>query len=182
MKNLKLSAKLIGGFLVMAVMLLVGGLVGFSGITTVNGHLKTFVDVRVPQTYELSEINDARQNMMGMEQSLLVPEIFNNAGEKEKLQKSIEESWRRAEASWKQYDGLPRSDEANAIWNKLKPAWESWKMADQEFIGLIKQGNREEAQRVMSTRVEEFFNLSQKLLMDLSDINMKLAGESGAPG
>lgn len=179
MKNLKLSSKLVGGFLVMALILFVGGLVGFMGISLVTNQLKTFVDVRVPETYQLGVISDQQQNIVALEQSLLVPETFNNAGEKEKLLKSIEESWTRAEASWKKYESLPRTDEVNAIWKIIKPAWESWRRADGELIGLIKDGKREEALGVMSALIGESFGACQKLLRDLSNINVKVSQEAG---
>lgn len=182
MKNLKLSSKLIGGFLVMAAILLVGGLVGFSGMTIVNGHLKDFVNVRVPETYQLSVIADQQQNVLAMEQALLIPETINNATEKEKRLKSIEESWNRADAAWKQYDQLPQTEEAVTAGKKLKMAWAGWRKADQEFVGLIKDGKREDAQRVMSAQIEASSGLCQKLLRDVSDTTVTMAREAGWSG
>ncbi|MEE9912341.1 MAG: MCP four helix bundle domain-containing protein [Deltaproteobacteria bacterium] len=182
MKNLKLSSKLIGGFLVMAAILLVGGLVGFSGMTLVNGHLKDFVNVHVPETYHLSIIAEHQQNILAMEQALLIPEIINNAPEKEKRLKSIEESWSRADAAWKQYDGLSQAEETATAAKKLKMAWDGWRKADQEFVGLIKDGKREDAQRFMGAHIEGSSGLCQKLLRDVSDTAVTLAREKGQSG
>jgi len=182
MKNLKLSSKLIGGFLVMAAILFVGGLVGFSGMTIVDGHLRDFVDVRVPETYHLSLIADHQQNILALEQGLLIPEIISNATEKEQRLKSIEESWSRADAAWKLYDQLPRAEEATAARRELATAWAAWHRADREFVGLIKDGKREEAQRIMSAQIEESSGLCQRLLRDVSDIAVTLARQAGQSG
>ena len=182
MKNLKLSSKLIGGFCAMAALLLVGGLVGFSGIVLVNGHLKDFVDVRVPETYNLSVVANEQQNILAAQQALLSPEVFGNQVEKEKLSKGIEEAWKRADAFMKKYDQMPRVDEVDALWRKFRQAWEGWRKADDEFTLFIKQGNREEAGRVMSSRVAEATGVSEKILRDLSALTMKSSEEAGRLG
>jgi len=182
MKNLKLSSKLIGGFLVMAAIVFAGGLVGFSGMTIVDGHLRDFVDVRIPETYQLSAIADHQQNILALEQGLLIPEIIGNPTEKEQRLKSIEESWNRADAAWKQYDRLPRTEEATAARKELATAWAAWHRADREFVGLIKDGKREEAQRIMSAQIEESSGLCRRLLRDVSDTTVTMARQAGESG
>jgi methyl-accepting chemotaxis protein len=178
MKNMKLSAKLIGGFLIIASLLLAGGLIGVVGIVNVSGHLKSFVEERVPETHHLAVIAGEQQSILTMEQSLLSPETFSNAAEKETLQKSIGTSWAQAEAAWKRYDALPRTDEVDTAWKNLKPVWETWRTADAEFLGLISAGNREEALAVMNTKLAGAANDSRKLMKSLSDGNEKLAEEA----
>ncbi|MRR15980.1 MAG: hypothetical protein EG826_05945 [Deltaproteobacteria bacterium] len=182
MKNLKLSSKLIGGFLVMAAIVFVGGLLGLSGMTIVNGHVKDFVDVRIPETYQLSVIADHEQNILAMEHGLLIPEIIANATEKEQRLKNIEESWSRADAMWKQYDQLPRAQEAAAARKELATAWAAWHRADREFVGLIRDGKREEAQKIMSAQIEPSSGLCQRLLRDASDSAVAAARQAGESG
>jgi methyl-accepting chemotaxis protein len=182
MKNLKLSAKIIGGFLMMAGILLVGGLIGVIGITSVAGHLKSFVDVRVPETYHLAVINDQQQGILSMEQALLSPETFSDSAGKEMLLKNIEGLWARTEGVWKLFDALPRTDEADAVWKNLKTAWESWRKADAEFLGLVREGKRDEALVIMNARLSAASDECQKLLRSLSDLNEKLSEDAAATG
>ncbi len=182
MKNLKLSSKLIGGFLVMAAIVFLGGLVGFSGMSIVDGHLRDVVDVRVPETYQLSVIADQQQNILALEQGLLIPEIISNTTEKEQRLKSIEESWNRADAAWKQYDQLPRTEGTAQARRELATAWAAWHRADREFVGLIKDGKREEAQKIMSVQIEESSGLCRRLLRDVSDTAVTLARQAGQSG
>lgn len=147
-----------------------------------TSHLDDFVEDRLPEAHQLSILSGHQQNIMALEQALLVPEILGNPAEKEKHLRDIEENWRLAEASLKQYDQLPRDEEAQALWIKSKAAWQSMRSADMEFLGWIRQDNREEAKRVMSFQSEDAYAASRKLLKDLSDLRMKAAGEAGRSG
>ena len=180
MKNLTLGTKLIGGFLVVAATLLLGGFVGVFGISGVSGNLKSFVEVRVPETYHLTVIGEQLQNIMAMEQTLLTPENFNNASEKEKLLKGVSDSWARAQEAWKKYDALPKTEEVNTLRKKIQPAWESLRKSDSEFTGLIRDGKRSDGLRVMSAQLSPAFEESRSIMKTLSDTNMKLSDEASA--
>lgn len=182
MANLKLSSKLIFAFGLMGLMLLVGGLVGTIGITQVTDKLQKISGVHHEATYSIGIMSEAQFKSHRLSRSLLIPETFGNPAEKEKLLKQLEEAWIRAEASLKKYEQLPRSEAEFAAWKNLKPAWETWRKAGQEYAGLIREGKREDALRVMDAQVEESFVSSRKLLQTLSDINVKLASEEGASG
>lgn len=118
MKKMKLSQKLIGGFLLTALLLLAGGVVGTSGIAVVKNHLGDFVNTRIEANHAIWVIRDHQQNVLAMEQSLVVPEIFNDTSARERSLKGIEDSWRRADAAWKQYSQLPRDEETDKLFNR----------------------------------------------------------------
>ncbi len=166
----------------MALMLFVGGIVGTFGISQISDKLRHISEISHPATYHIGIISENQLRIQRLSQSLLVPETFNNISEKEKKLKGLEDALGRAEASWKQYDQLSRSDEAAAVWKNLQPAWESWKNADRDFVRLIKDGKREEALGVMSAQLGQSFNLSRRLLTDLSEANMRQARAAGKSG
>jgi len=179
---MKLSGKLGGAFGFVALMLLVGGIVGTFGISQISGKLRHISEISHPATYHIGIISENQLTSQRLSQSLLVPETFNTISEKEKKLKGLEDAMGRAEASWKQYDQLSRSDEAAAVWKNLQPAWESWKNADRNFVGLIKDGKREEALGLMSAQLGQSFSTSRKLLTDLHDANMRQAKAAGKTG
>ena len=63
MRELKLTTKLIGGFMVMGVMLLIGGLIGSYGISQMSINLRTFSEVRLPGIHGLKIIGEAQQTI-----------------------------------------------------------------------------------------------------------------------
>jgi methyl-accepting chemotaxis protein len=182
MKSLTLSAKLIGGFMVMGVMLLVGGFVGLFGISQVSRDLGSFSQVRLPGIQSLEGVQEAQQKIAVMEQSLLSPELLTKPGEKEQLLHGLDETWSRAEKAWKNYDALPRTTDVDVIWSSLKPQWETWRKNHHEFIALVKAGKQSEASALFARPLSESFTKAEKLLRDLSDINLKLAEEAREAG
>ena len=182
LQNLKLSAKLIGGFMAMGLILLVGGLVGSLGISHVSGDLTSFLENRLPGIHHLAIISEAQQNVAVMEQSLLTPGLLHNADEKERLFNNIEKALSRAEKARKQYDALPQTDDVKESWDTLKPAWETWRQGHAGFIQLAKDGKREEAAAVFAGRLADSFGTTERLLRDLSDLTVRLAEEAGKTG
>jgi methyl-accepting chemotaxis protein len=181
MIKLGLNTKLIAGFMMMGLMLLVGGVVGLSGISYVSSYLTDFARMRLPGIYDLSVISSTQQNISMTEQSLLVPETFGNPGLRDKLLASIRNDLERAEESRKQYDALSGTDEADAIWKSFKPVWAAWLQSNQEFAGLVKEGRRDDALKALAAE-DDSFGKTQKLLRDLSFINLRLAQEAGKAG
>ncbi len=182
MKNMKISTKLIGGFMLMALMLLFGGSVGLFGISQVDNRLKDVSDVHFPGVYNIGVMNEAQMNIKRVYLTLLTAESFNNSGEKEKLLRNLDEAWSRAEKGWKNYDALPKTAEVEAIWRDLKPQWETWRKNHGEFITLVKEGKQNEASALFAGPLSEAFGKTGTLLRNLSNINLKLAGESREAG
>ncbi len=63
MKNFKLGAKLIGGFCVTAAIALVIGLVGFTEITGLGGHVEEIGSTRLPGVLSLKSIETEMEQM-----------------------------------------------------------------------------------------------------------------------
>jgi len=182
MRNLTLSAKLISGFMLMGIMLLVGGSVGFFGISQVSNDLVSFSEIRLPGIYNLEGVLEAQQTIAAAEQSLLNQKSLSKPNEKEQRLRDLDETWDRAEKAWKNYDALPRTAEVEAIWRDLKPQWETWRKNHGEFIALVKGEKHREASAFFAGPLSESFSKTEKLLRNLSDTNLKLAGEAREAG
>ncbi|MFO7570361.1 MAG: methyl-accepting chemotaxis protein, partial [Smithellaceae bacterium] len=182
MGKMKLGGKLIGAFGLMGLMLLVGGGVGIYGITQVTGKLDNIASVHHAAAYDIGVIAEAQIKNQRLSRSLLVPAIFDNPVEKERILKDLEETRGRAEVFLKKYDALPRTKDENVIWKDFKSAWETWLEADRQFTGMIRENRRDDALRVMDEEVEASFAAGRNLLQNMSDINVAQAAEKGASG
>ena len=182
MRKMKLSGKLIGMCLLMVLMILTGGVLTVTGISGISAALGDISDVHQSSAYNAGIIKETQIDIQKMSRSLLISEVFENTGERDQLIKGIEEARGRAEVSWKRYEALPGRQETAAVWKDLKPAWESWLKAENEFIGLVREGNRQEALNLWRSGLEDSFVRSQKLLSGLSEDSMGLAGESAWTG
>jgi methyl-accepting chemotaxis protein len=182
MRNLSLSTKLIGGFLFMGLILLIGGLLGPLGISRLGNELKAVSEVHFPAVQSLGTLIEAQKTIQRVKQSLLIPEFFNDASEKSRLFQRLDEAWDRAEKSRKNYDALSNTKGGAALWNNLKPAWEAWKKSHEEVIRLLKEGKRAEAVTLITVKEKEYFAQTEKLLVDLSAFNLRLSEKAKESG
>ncbi|OGP49980.1 MAG: hypothetical protein A2Y79_14805 [Deltaproteobacteria bacterium RBG_13_43_22] len=180
--NLKLTTKLMGGFLTIGLILLFGGLMGLMGISWIGSDLNVFTDIRIPGMYNLEHLKEAHQTILALDQSLLDPKIFNNAFEKEGLFKSLAQAGARNEQALKDYAGLPKSTEEEAAWRNLNPVWQAWQNSHQEFVQLVKDGKRQEALVLLAGPLEKQSGQAELLLGQLSDIHWRLADDAGQTG
>ncbi len=174
-----MSAKLIGGFLVMGLILLVGGLVGVMGISWVASDLSTFSDNRTPGMHHLATLSEVQWTILAQDQSLLAPEVADNAAEKERLLGSIEQARSRCEEAWKNYAGLAKAPEEETVWKNLDPVWQAWRKSQQDFGQLLREGKRDEALALFAGPLDKFSNEVEHLLQQLSDTHLKLAADAG---
>ena len=181
LRNLNLSARLIGGFMMIGLLLLIGGLVGSFGISQVSADLKSFSEGRLPGIYHLATMGEAQQNIAAMEQELLALQPSDGAGKKRVLTK-LEEAWGRAEEARKRHETLPQTDDVKEGWNTLKPAWEGWRQGHNRFITLVKEGRQEEAAALSSGPLRGSFSMTERRLRELSDLTVGLAEKAGKAG
>jgi methyl-accepting chemotaxis protein len=175
MKNMKLSVKLIGGFLVVALVTLIVGVFGYRGVTQTGSALYEVGNVRLPSILGLEIMNEAQTAVRKGESSLLIPEFFTDEQEATRQMELLAEAWKRAEEGWKIYEPLPQTKEEAVIWNNFKPAWDQWKRDHNQVIELIKKGDREAALALYKGQGRDSFKASEKLLGDLISLNKNVA-------
>ncbi len=182
MTKLNLSTKLIGGFMVMGLILLIGGLLGTYGISQLGGELKDVSEVHFPAIHSLGTMIEAQKTIQRVKQSLLIPESFSDETERGRLFQRLDEAWGRAEKGRKVYETLPSTKEGEALWNNLKPVWETWRKSHNEVVNLLKEGKRAEAVALSTGRERDTFRQAEKLLLGLSFFNLKLSEKAKQTG
>jgi len=182
MLKLKLSRKMIGGFMVMGVLLLIGGLIGSLGISQVSGDLKSFSEHHLPAIHYLATIGK-NQQMIGMiDQSLLVLDSQGTDSERTRLFAQSEEAWYRAEEARKRYAALPKEGSIATKWNGLKPLWNTWRQQHDTFMQLVREEKPKKAASLLSGPLGNSFARSKAYLHELSDFSMHLSEEARKNG
>ncbi len=171
-----LSAKLIGGFMAMGVLLLIGGLVGSFGISKVDDRLRNISEIHLPGIYSIGVMTESQIIIRNAEKGLLTA---NNGGS---ALTKLEEAWRRAEESRKRYDALPKEGAVAATWNRLKPAWETWRREQNQFMQLLKGEKQKEGAALIAAQPGGSFATVEKLLSELSDLTVQLSETAGRGG
>jgi methyl-accepting chemotaxis protein len=124
---MKLSTKLIGGFVVVAVITLIVGFFGWKGITDTGEDLKDITGVRVPGLMALADIQEGQMTIHKIERSLLIPEYLDNDKEKANQLKQVEKAWADADKAVKSFDTLSHTKEEAALWAGFKTTWDAWR-------------------------------------------------------
>ncbi|MEW6187179.1 MAG: methyl-accepting chemotaxis protein [Thermodesulfobacteriota bacterium] len=173
MKQVKLSNKIIGGFLVMGLLLLIGGLVGFFGIIRVDSSRQKVHLTHLPAMEGLSILKESQASIAALEKGVLTPELFGNETEKARLLKSLEEAWKRSEKGWDLYTSSVRDQEEQGPGKALSISWETWKKAQNEVIQMMKEGNRAEALERSRGQVRSGFGQVQEKIQALQNYHLK---------
>ncbi|MBI5604494.1 MAG: MCP four helix bundle domain-containing protein [Deltaproteobacteria bacterium] len=180
MKNMKLSVKLIGSFLIVAAIAAVIGVTGFWGMREAQIAQDEVSVVRLPSVYGLEIMNQARTDIRSMERILVYEK---DPGIIKRQLTQLDEAWKKADKGWKIYEPLPQTEEEARIWKDFVPKWETWKKVHQEVIELTKKGDdasRNSAYMVTYGKAREAFKEVEKSLNELIELNMRVAKEADA--
>lgn len=136
MKNLGIKAKLTGGFILIAIIALAIGWIGYWGVSTLKGHLLEVGEVRMPSVQSLLVIYNAQTEIDSAENALLSTEL--NAETRALQHQRFVEAKKRADDAWKIYEPLPQSADEAAVWKQFVPAWEKWWKDHEDYVQLVR--------------------------------------------
>ena len=137
LKNMKLGTKLIGGFVIVALIVLVVGFFGWNGAQQLQGHIDEIGEVRLPSIENLQEIKIEANGMRAAIATMLNP----RTPREEKLAQydEVVALRDRYEAAWAVYEPLPQTDEEAALWNQFVSAWNSWREVNSRIIEMARE-------------------------------------------
>jgi methyl-accepting chemotaxis protein len=176
--GLKLNAKLIGGFMFMGVVLLVGGLVGTLSVSSISGDLGSISTDHLPGISHCAALGEVQQEITAIQESLLDPGTFSNTVEKDKLLRKSDDAWARADKIWTAYDALSKSGGSGEAVKNLKTAWQDWWKSSNEFMQAVRNGNRDEAERIFFGSVFDSFGKAEAAVRSMSATGLKRAEEA----
>jgi methyl-accepting chemotaxis protein len=132
MKNVKLGIKLVGGFAVVALIVLVVGFFGWQGARQLNSHVEEIGLVRLPSVESLMIIETESNAIRVSLRSLLNPRMTEE--ERARQYRNIEQSRENYQTAWAIYEPLPQTPEESRLWNEFVPAWNAWAEINNQFM------------------------------------------------
>ncbi len=134
-KHLKLSTKLIGSFVIVALITLLVGFFGWRGVNTITRYLTEIGEIRLPSIQNLLVIQREAESVRVTQRTLLNPDLKHDI--KARQVENLKNARDKYEKAWKIYEPLPHTPEEAVLWNKFVPAWEAWRHENNEFIKQI---------------------------------------------
>eukprot|EP01022_Parablepharisma_sp_SALTPOND_P016355 TRINITY_DN2383_c0_g7_i1.p1 TRINITY_DN2383_c0_g7~~TRINITY_DN2383_c0_g7_i1.p1 ORF type:complete len:918 (+),score=193.26 TRINITY_DN2383_c0_g7_i1:7045-9798(+) len=137
MKNLKLGVKLIGGFILTALIALVVGLIGIYEMNNLTGHMENIGKAKLPTVSSLKSVQASVRRLEGAMRTLMSPYI----DDEERSQQyenvaQVREEYGKALAV---YEPMPKKPEETQIWNEFKAAITAASEANNRAIEMSKR-------------------------------------------
>ena len=140
--NMKLSVKLIGSFVIVALITLIVGWIGMNGVSKVKDDLNTVGGNALPSVQALLNISLAQSNIIVGERGLLNRRMFDDPSVRQAQYKTIEDNWQQLERSWGRYEPLPKTGRETEQWNTFVSSFNKWKREHTSFLEICKQKER----------------------------------------
>ena len=183
LENLKIKTKLLGGFILVALIAGIVGLVGYNGMQTELKAQGDFATIYLPSVSNLQYLMEQKAILKSSERTLLI-----NGLSKERVEsqfKQIEEAKTEIKEHWDAYAALPQTPNEEIAWKEFTPLWESYMNSYDQGIELLHQyyntGNEEtylKATQVIMGKTAELFTSSEESLDKVLEINLENAKET----
>lgn len=173
MNRLKLGPKLIGGFVIVAAIAVLIGMVGLSAVKDIGG-------VKLPSVQNLLTIDLAISQIRTAEKTLLIPGI--GAEVTASQQETIAKGWTALQGAWTVYEPLRKTKEAAAEWVLFKPAFSKWTQLNKRVVDLATQGQVGKARQLSFGEARNAAKESGNLLSKIIKIDTDAADSAAASG
>ena len=137
MKNIKLSVKLIGGFLIVALITLIVGLIGWRGATNLGGHIEEVGEVRLPSVQSLLQAEVALEEMTLAQRTLMSPDIHMD--ERQERMGNFERASENFYERWEFFSTLPATAEEERISSQLEEELADWADLNEQWQDMVQE-------------------------------------------
>ena len=136
-KKIKLSYKLIAGFVMVALVTLGVGFSGWFGVTGLSGRIHDIAKVRLPSVASLLAIEKNMESLRVAIRTLLNPDLTPE--DRARQHSNIEAARKAYRAAWAVYEPLPQTPEEAEVWKQFTQAVEAWAKENNEFLRMVKE-------------------------------------------
>ncbi len=137
MKNLKLGVKLMGGFIIVALIVLVVGFFGWRGANNLDGHVHEIGQVNLPSINNLRIAEKELETLMVAFRTLLNPEL--SMEERQEQHQAIDAARSRYGPAMDAFEQLPRTSEEDALWSEIGTTIQQWAGVNDEFLAMARE-------------------------------------------
>ncbi len=134
LKKQSLQSRLLVGFLIIGILVLIVGLIGWDGNNRLKNHIDEFAGDALPSVDSLWKINKENTKIYGSEQALIITALTNQ--QRQKITTDIQNSWKAIGEGLEIYQKLPQDSDEEKIYKNFSEVWDKWKIASQDYLKL----------------------------------------------
>ncbi|MFP4503002.1 MAG: methyl-accepting chemotaxis protein [Candidatus Hydrogenedentota bacterium] len=132
-----IGKKLIAGFLVVAAITLLIGVVGYYGAVKGDQAVNEIGEVRLPSIDSLLVVQREARAIRGTMRTLAIPGLDEE--ERERQYSNLTQSRETYGEAWDVYEPLPQTTKEAEIWGRFVPAWEAWAEQNNRAVEMSEQ-------------------------------------------
>ncbi|MCU0592207.1 MAG: methyl-accepting chemotaxis protein [Desulfobacterales bacterium] len=136
-RKIRLSCKLIAGFVIVALVTLGVGFSGWLGVNGLSGHIHEIAYVRLPGVSSLLTIEKSMESLRVAIRTLLNPDL--KPEDRARQFSNIDAARKAYRAAWDIYEPLPQTPEEAGLWKQFTQAVDAWAKENNEFLRLAKE-------------------------------------------
>jgi len=137
MKNIKIGTKLIGGFAVVALIVLLVGLFGWNGSRQLQGHIHEIGDVRLPSIESLLEAEVALEELLLAQRTLMSEKL--DADDRDNYLEDFHEARAEYYEVWEHFLTLPATAEEERLSSQFEEEIADWAEVNDRWLELNKE-------------------------------------------
>ena len=144
--NMKIAAKLIAGFITVAI---IAAIVGIVGMVSINQIQEADYYLYAENTKGLESGGDASTHFQKVRYNATAMTIVTDAAEKDEFYKKVQNYTAIVEEALKNYEAGIIEDADHELYNKVKKGWDQYKTYINRAVSLARAGQNAEAQNVI---------------------------------
>jgi methyl-accepting chemotaxis protein len=180
LKNVSVRIKIITGFISVALIGAIIGIIGFIGVSQVSSYVSSIGLIRMPSIEALLIISEAQTAVDSAENALMIQWLSSEMADAQISR--IEEAISRVDSAWAVYLPLPQTEEEAKVWEAFVPKWETW-LKDHDALMTLYDDYRSRPTTIKyEGMIQQALNINAKsfseaktLLLELVEINHKTA-------
>lgn len=164
LQDLSIGKKLVAAFIGVAIIILIAGGLGISGIARMNEDLDVVATDLFPKVQSLLSIHQKQAALLACERSLLLASTRDEIDYQSNRRANL---LKMAEVDFATFEALPKTPVQAEQWTKLKSLWKAWENGDNDVYQIIKEGQKQaltEAKKVSYGVVRKDFVATEDLV------------------
>lgn len=178
--KLKLRTKLLTGFISLAALIIILGIISYFSLRTIVSDVHEIGDIRLPSIEQLLIISEAQTGFEAYENALLATSISSD--ERNRQYQRMDDAKARVEAAWKIYEPMPKNQDESMVWREFVPAWNEYMRMHDRFVAIAREyehsptdENYLRMEHFTTETIRPFFEKADLLINRLVVINEEIA-------
>ncbi|HUI72505.1 MAG TPA: methyl-accepting chemotaxis protein, partial [Spirochaetia bacterium] len=164
---MKLIVKLLGGFVIVALIVLVVGYFGLTGAASMSANARQIGRDVLPKVNSLQILKEAQTAFDSEENGLMGKDV--DEASIQDAYSMIDEAKKRQDEAIKVYSALPKDKEESALWEKFLPALDAFWKAHLAFMDMEKSYHQ--------TRTDDLYKQMTKQSIEVEDPQRDALGD-----